>query len=647
MRFYFQDAGQKIATKCIRVSSTASTQDVINILIEKFRPDIRMLSIPEYALYETYENGEERKLGENERPLLVQLDWHRDDREGRFLLRRMDEKSYLPGFDPAQSNFKRKLPKREKKEKKRAEKEMKLQNKHQQQQTGSRENDATIGNNNNNKSSSSTATTTGTKVAEKLYTEVPENSFTRSISNPEAVMRRRRKQKLEKKLQQLCQDGGPEAGGTLRIFGETLNEDVPYKTLLLSTQDTAAYVVREILNKYGREKEDHNNYCLVQIIIPNNSQQMLHPAPLDPNANPSDIREYILDDDDCPLAIEKQHIRSHGSLSFHVKRRPADYQPRKKKKKPLHLKPEFEVNSEEILQRLHSLQPTTNNHHHHNQLPQQYSSTSSAGSNNNNNNHLQQNPDSMPISSENSAVQKYMNEGTEHRSVSSTASSQQDGISHSSATASASLFQQHPVPGTSHNNGNLIQQPLSAASLSEGPHFFPNSTTTDSQQHLHHSLQQAVLQQQQQQDRRSGSDQGHENTAGVVMNGAATAVAAGQQLLPKRQNTGPEVVVIMFKKGNGGMGLSIVATQGLGQQKMGIYIKNVVPGGAADQVHTSQPSEHIFSLPSSRFSLDDCCFILKYIPPIYFFSLSQDTRNPDHGSLIMRFPDIYIMSAPF
>ncbi len=51
-------------------------------------------------------------------------------------------------------------------------------------------------------------------LAEKLYTELPETSFTRSISNPEAVMRRRRQQKLEKKLQQFSQEGGSEAGMT-------------------------------------------------------------------------------------------------------------------------------------------------------------------------------------------------------------------------------------------------------------------------------------------------------------------------------------------------------------------------------------------------------------------------------------------------
>ena len=57
MRFYFQDSGQKIATKCIRVASDATSQAVIETLIEKFRADMRMLSMPEYALYEIHENG--------------------------------------------------------------------------------------------------------------------------------------------------------------------------------------------------------------------------------------------------------------------------------------------------------------------------------------------------------------------------------------------------------------------------------------------------------------------------------------------------------------------------------------------------------------------------------------------------------------
>lgn len=46
-----------------------------------------------------------------------------------------------------------------------------------------------------------------------FFSELPETSFTRSISNPEAVMRRRRQQKLERKLQQFrSKDGGPDTG---------------------------------------------------------------------------------------------------------------------------------------------------------------------------------------------------------------------------------------------------------------------------------------------------------------------------------------------------------------------------------------------------------------------------------------------------
>ena len=42
----------KVATKCIRVSSTADANQIIQTLIEKFRPDMKMLEVPEYALYE-------------------------------------------------------------------------------------------------------------------------------------------------------------------------------------------------------------------------------------------------------------------------------------------------------------------------------------------------------------------------------------------------------------------------------------------------------------------------------------------------------------------------------------------------------------------------------------------------------------------
>jgi len=57
MRFFYQDDGEKVSTKCIRVSSTATTSDVMATLVEKFRPDLRMLSRAQYALYEVHVNG--------------------------------------------------------------------------------------------------------------------------------------------------------------------------------------------------------------------------------------------------------------------------------------------------------------------------------------------------------------------------------------------------------------------------------------------------------------------------------------------------------------------------------------------------------------------------------------------------------------
>lgn len=82
------------------------------------------------------------------------------------------------------------------------------------------------------------------------------------------------------------------SGGTLKIYGESLCRDVPYKTLLLSIRDCAQAVVREMLSKYGLDKADPLHYCLVQVN--------------------SDGTEYILDDDECPLSILMNHPTSRG-----------------------------------------------------------------------------------------------------------------------------------------------------------------------------------------------------------------------------------------------------------------------------------------------------------------------------------------------
>ncbi|XP_039206050.1 afadin isoform X16 [Crotalus tigris] len=315
MRFYFQDkAAGNFATKCIRVSSTATTQDVIETLAEKFRPDMRMLSSPKYSLYEVHVSGEERRLDIDEKPLVVQLNWNKDDREGRFVLK--NENDALPP-KKAQSNgpekqekegviqnFKRTLSKKEKKEKKRREKEA--------QQQALDNHGPFHGDDIEN-----------SRLAAEVYKDMPETSFTRTISNPEVVMKRRRQQKLEKRMQEFrSSDGRPDSGGTLRIYADSLKPNIPYKTILLSTTDTADFAVIEALEKYSLEKENPKDYCIARVMLPPGAQ----------HSDDSGAKESILDDDECPLQIFREWPSDKGILVFQLKRRPPDYVPKKLKK---------------------------------------------------------------------------------------------------------------------------------------------------------------------------------------------------------------------------------------------------------------------------------------------------------------------------
>ncbi|XP_072218875.1 afadin isoform X6 [Leuresthes tenuis] len=304
MRFYFQDrVAGNFATKCIRVSSTATTQDVIETLAEKFRPDMRMLSSPKYSLYEVHVSGEERQLDLDEKPLVVQLNWNKDDREGRFVLKNendiLPKKSQSNGPDKEKDgviqNFKRTLSKKEKKKEKKREKEF------ARIPDGD---ELTLGREDGENS----------RLAAEVYKDMPETSFTRTISNPEVVMKRRRQQKLEKRMQEfMSSDGRPDSGGTLRIYADSLKPNIPYKTILLSTRDTADFAVVEALEKYGLEKENPREYCIAR-------------------QDDKSGKEVILDDLECPLQIFRDWPADRGALVFQLKKRPPDYQGRKGRK---------------------------------------------------------------------------------------------------------------------------------------------------------------------------------------------------------------------------------------------------------------------------------------------------------------------------
>ena len=50
----------------------------------------------EVTEFRVFVSTEERKLADKERPLFVQLNWGKDDREGRFLLRNEDHNKNVP-----------------------------------------------------------------------------------------------------------------------------------------------------------------------------------------------------------------------------------------------------------------------------------------------------------------------------------------------------------------------------------------------------------------------------------------------------------------------------------------------------------------------------------------------------------------------
>lgn len=132
----------------------------------------------------------------------------------------------------------------------------------------------------------------------------PNNTFTRMISDPEAIMQKTRQQVLSSKLSQFAGNGSSDLGkwrlhvthfsplgGTLKIYGELIDPSVPYKTLLLSTKDTVHQVIRQALDKYGLEFADPASYCLVMRTRYANELPGM------------EAHEEILHDDFCPLKL--------------------------------------------------------------------------------------------------------------------------------------------------------------------------------------------------------------------------------------------------------------------------------------------------------------------------------------------------------
>ncbi|OAF66936.1 hypothetical protein A3Q56_05261 [Intoshia linei] len=230
VRFYHQSNNTSTHSKCIRISSSWSTENIIHVLMEKFRPDMKMLSNEKHCLYEVHSNGDERMLQQDDKPLKVQLMWGRQDRDGRFIFKREKE---ING-----STFKRKLSKREKKQLKKQEKKDKL----------------------------SSELPTKSSIAETHFSDIPDTNLHRTISNPETLVKRRRQTKIERILKNLNNLAMDSIAIKTKIYIGIQNYKggIGSVTININPTDSTVVIIKKTLIALGLEPQDYFNYLLMK-----------------------------------------------------------------------------------------------------------------------------------------------------------------------------------------------------------------------------------------------------------------------------------------------------------------------------------------------------------------------------------------------
>ena len=251
-------------------------------------------------MFEIHEFGE-RRLGLDEKPLLgetlrdstgefyqhisVQLNWHKDDRDGRFLLRSLTEDTGRVATRQVKhqdKSFRRTLSVRMKKVFSKQEKKDRLAESLQE--------------------------------SDEDQTARPENGtpagLKRSLTNPESVMERRRQQNRfipQSSLTLNYQELGPII---VKIQSDLPNRNVPLLVIKIAPNDSAETVIHNILVKYGLPYSLATDFCLVH-------QAGFTEQTLSPNDLPFN---YVNNIPDSSLHLRKRQFVAgqgphHGSVS--------------------------------------------------------------------------------------------------------------------------------------------------------------------------------------------------------------------------------------------------------------------------------------------------------------------------------------------
>ena len=309
VRFFYRDSKGPFNSKCIKVSSKDTCQHIIEILVEKFRPDMKMLSNPQdFSLCEIFPNGERRVLSRDEKPLLSQLNWNKDEREGYFLL---SQSLSGPGEVSKLEGNMVQVSKKDKTKKKKSKLSIKFPKSFyktyrlsgvdgRNKSTPVPSYPHTISANSTIPQLNDSSAVSSDRTCEE-YSQLQGMHLMRTLSNPEGVLRKRRERKLEQ-IRNALKDPGT---APLKIYAENLIPEVPYKTLLVSPGDTAHDVIRCTLEKYHMEREDPSDFCLVQYSLPSGASCV----------TTTGRNECIVEPGDYPLHRFREHQANFPGVS--------------------------------------------------------------------------------------------------------------------------------------------------------------------------------------------------------------------------------------------------------------------------------------------------------------------------------------------
>ncbi|XP_018646961.1 afadin (af-6 protein), putative [Schistosoma mansoni] len=321
VRFFFRGDDGKYQSKCIRITNTDTARYLVNILVEKFHPDLRMLTAGRYAIYEYHTNNGERRLGADEAPLLVQLNWTAENQEGRFILRDESKPQTITRPDSTYQNGSATIITSTStthglKQRKDNKNLLTTQNNTDDKQTRGFVRRWSSGSRKKQRKSSKNRS----DLIDDELEQIPDTTFTRTLSNPDEVLRRRRQQRIHNRNQCMDITDGNKRGSLVKIYGSSLNPTIPYILLPISTNDTAEQIVLWTLEKYNLISHvDPRDYCLVMVNLPLRGGAGVggsnHSGMNGVERLPQGVdKEITLHDKDCVLKF-REMIRSNSGVS--------------------------------------------------------------------------------------------------------------------------------------------------------------------------------------------------------------------------------------------------------------------------------------------------------------------------------------------